>query len=1125
MSSEDDDNDVPNVDRLEDAARAAGIGIWEFDPRSGELDWDRRCRELFGISSSREVDYQTFLDGLHPEDRDEAGAAVQRALDPGGPGSYEIAYRTIGIEDGRLRHVAATGRAYFEERDGAREAVRFVGAVVDVSSILRTQDELRDTEMQHRRVLEATNDAIWNWDLEGDRVEWSDALYSTFGHAPHSVEPTGGWWLEQIHPNDRERVDRDIHAVIDGDGTEWESEYRFRRGDGTFATVYDRGSVMRESSGRAVRMIGAMLDLSDLRKVRTTLAESEQRYRVLTEVSPQIVWMADPGGHLTYANRQWFDYSGQTIEGSAENGWEAAIHPDHVATLRTAWQKGSREAVEWSVELPLRRGDDGSWRWHLVRGRPVLGGDGQVESWIGVAVDLHDRREAAQALAAEKARLETLRRTGSELAAELELESLVQKVTDAGVELIGAQFGAFFYNVRDENGGQYLLYTLSGADRSDFEKLGRPRITDIFRPTFSGEGTIRSDDVTKDPRYGLSAPHHGMPKDHLPVRSYLAVPVMGREAEVIGALLFGHPEPGRFTEQHERLVTGIAAQAAIAIDNARLYRSAQDELAERRRVEADLRELTETLEQRVAEEVERRSNAEEALRQAQKMEAVGQLTGGIAHDFNNLLTVIAGNIDMATRAIGDAGEGNPRVTRALEGAQKGAQRAASLTQRLLAFARRQPLHPKPIRMDRLIRGMSDLLDRSLGERVEIEFVGAPGLWQVEVDPNELESVIVNLAVNARDAMPDGGKLTIEVSNARLDEGYAARHAEVAPGQYVMLAISDTGTGMPPELLDKVFEPFFTTKEVGKGTGLGLSMVYGLVKQSGGHVKIYSEQDRGTTVKIYLPRLLDETEADGDEGGEEALEESEQEELVLLVEDDEDVRAYTADCLRELGYRVLEAGSGEEAKRTLERTRDRIDLLFTDVVMPGMTGEELAADLREDRPDLKVLYASGYTRDAIMHSGRLQPGVALLQKPFNFAELARKVRDVLELGNLGRAVTLVDEGRAHGPAREALGSSGYEVDVVHTVRELEDKVRLSEGRFDCVVLDDRSHRIDVRRTVRSLRSFAEDLPILVLSDGWERLKDLEDRCVAVAPTPDRPAEVTTLLRRLKVRCDGSGSGKN
>ena len=1123
MQSKNDDKDVGSAGRLKVAAKAAGIGVWEFDPISGQLDWDNRCRELFGLSSSRRIDYQTFLDGLHPDDRETADLAVQRALDPAGAGDFEIAYRTVGIEDGRTRHIAATGRTFFEDRDGERVAVRFVGAVVDISAILVAQDELRETESQYRGVLEATNDAIWNWDLVEDRVEWSEALHSAFGHAKAYVKTTGDWWLCQVHDDDRARVDRDIHAVIEGDGVEWESEYRFRRGDGSFATVYDRGSVIRDPDGRPVRMIGAMLDLSELRRVERTLARSEERYRVLTEVSPQIVWMADPEGQLTYANQQWFDFSGQSRNGSAQEAWTDAIHPDHVHALREAWATGNRDAAPWSVEIPLRRGKDGSWRWHVVRGRPALRRDGTVQSWIGVALDIHARKHAADALAAETARLETLRRVGSELSAELELESLVQKVTDAGVELSGAQFGAFFYNVRDDAGEQYLLYTLSGADRADFEKLGRPRITDIFRPTFSGENVIRSDDITKDARYGKNVPHFGMPKDHLPVRSYLAVPVIGREAEVIGALLFGHPDPARFTEQHEHLVKGIAAHASVAIDNARLYRTAQDELRERRRVEAELRELTETLEERVTDEIERRSIAEEALRQAQKMEAVGQLTGGIAHDFNNLLTVIAGNIDMATRAIGNSGEINPRVARALDGAQKGAQRAASLTQRLLAFARRQPLDPKPIRIDRLIRGMSDLLDRSLGERVEVEFVGAPGLWPVEVDPHELESAIVNLAVNARDAMPEGGKLTIEVSNARLDEAYAARHAEVAPGPYVMLAISDTGKGMPTELLDKVFEPFFTTKEVGKGTGLGLSMVYGLVKQSGGHVKIYSEPDRGTTVKIYLPRLHDEVDAVDAVDPVEALEESDLQELILLVEDDEDVRAYTADCLRELGYRVVEAASGEDAMVFVDQTREEIDLLFTDVVMPGMTGEELAAELRRERPDLKVLYASGYTRDAIMHSGRLQPGVALLQKPFNLAELARKLRDVLELGNIGRAIALVDANRQHGPAREALGSSGYDVDVVHTARELTDKVRLLEGRVDCVVLDDRSQKIDIARTISILRSIAEDLPILILSDDWERLKKLEDRCIAVAPTPDRTTEVTTLLRRLKIRCNDHDSG--
>ncbi|KAH1486437.1 hypothetical protein KXX52_008423, partial [Aspergillus fumigatus] len=268
-----------------------------------------------------------------------------------------------------------------------------------------------------------------------------------------------------------------------------------------------------------------------------------------------------------------------------------------------------------------------------------------------------------------------------------------------------------------------------------------------------------------------------------------------------------------------------------------------------------LRDLNASLESRVDAAIAEREQVEEALRQAQKMEAVGQLTGGIAHDFNNLLTIVTGNVDMATRALQAAGVSDARSKRALESAMKGAERAAALTQRLLAFSRKQPLAPKPLDVDKLVAAMSDMRNRTLGETVKVEIVTSPGLWRVEADPNQLESAILNLAVNARDAMPKGGTLTIETANARLDDAYAANHAEVAPGNYVVIAVTDTGKGMDRDTLSRVFEPFFTTKEVGKGTGLGLSQIYGFTKQSGGHVKIYSEEDQGTTVKIYLPRLL------------------------------------------------------------------------------------------------------------------------------------------------------------------------------------------------------------------------------------------------------------------------------
>ena len=393
-----------------------------------------------------------------------------------------------------------------------------------------------------------------------------------------------------------------------------------------------------------------------------------------------------------------------------------------------------------------------------------------------------------------------------------------------------------------------------------------------------------------------------------------------------------------------------------------------------------------------AVEITARVQAEDALRQSQKMEAIGQLTGGIAHDFNNLLTVISGNMEMVLRRLGDSAD--PRVRRGLENAVNGAERAGVLTQRLLAFSRRQSLDPRPLDVGKLIGSISQLVARTLGETIQIEAVASAGLWRAEVDANQLENTILNLAVNARDAMPGGGKLTIEASNSQIDRSYAAAHPEVAPGSYVLIAISDTGTGMDIETQARAFDPFFTTKEVGKGTGLGLSMVYGFVKQSGGHVKIYSEVGQGTTIKIYLPRLTG-ARMDDEKDQASVPDFGIGSETILVVEDDDDVRAFTVESLRELGYRVLESHDGASALRLLDRQDQPIHLLLTDVVMPEMSGPELAAAVQAKMPELPILYTSGYTRNAMSHAGRLSPNLELLAKPFTFADLAGKVREVLD----------------------------------------------------------------------------------------------------------------------------------
>ena len=540
------------AERLSLANKAAGIGTWDYDPVNGILRWDARCKALFGLSSDAEVTYEgSFLRGLHPEDRDRAHEAVSRALTPGTPTLYNIEYRTVGVEDGIERWVAATGDAIF-------------------------------------------------------------------------------------------------------------------------------------ANGQAVRFVGTVLDISAQKK-------SEHHLKILND-------------------------------------------------------------------------------------------------------------------------------TGASVARERDLEKIVQIVTDAGVELSGAQFGAFFYNVLTPDGGSYMLYALSGAPRSAFENFPMPRNTAVFEPTFLGTGVVRSEDILKDIRYGKNAPRRGMPEGHLPVRSYLAVPVISRSGEVLGGLFFGHAETGKFQIEQETALLGIAGHAATAIDNARLFQAVERELAERRRAESKLQTLNAELEQRVTDEIAERLKAEEQLRQSQKMEAVGQLTGGIAHDFNNMLAVIIGGLNLARRKLG---KGEIDIDRFIDSAIDGANRAATLTQRLLAFSRQQPLAPEVLDINKMIAGMSELLDRSLGELVRLETVMAAGLWRVKADPAQFESAVLNLAVNARDAMPKGGMLTIETVNASIDERYAHEYS-LAPGQFVLIAVTDNGIGMPNDVLTKAFDPFFTTKGVGKGTGLGLS---------------------------------------------------------------------------------------------------------------------------------------------------------------------------------------------------------------------------------------------------------------------------------------------------------------
>lgn len=424
-----------------------------------------------------------------------------------------------------------------------------------------------------------------------------------------------------------------------------------------------------------------------------------------------------------------------------------------------------------------------------------------------------------------------------------------------------------------------------------------------------------------------------------------------------------------------------------------LWREAQE-------ANEQLRERTTLLE----DEAKLRRETEDKLRQAQKLEAVGQLTGGIAHDFNNLLTIILGNLDTLRRRLTNptseqlSDETKATLLEFADAAQQGARSAAQLTHRLLAFARRQPLEPVKLDLNHLVSGVTEFLRRTLGETIDLECIFGGGLWPIFADRNQLESALVNLGVNSRDAMPNGGKLTIETSNAYLDEIYASQFDGVDPGQYVSLSVTDTGAGIAPEALEHIFEPFFTTKTGGKGSGLGLAMVYGFVKQLGGHIRVYSELGQGTTVRIYLPRLMHADEMRAVPAAKPTVTaivpRATRQETLLVVEDNQSVREYARSALEELGYSVIDAGSTEEALRILEGPAE-VDLLFTDVVLPDANGRELSERALKLRPNLLVLFTTGYTRNAIIHQQRLDAGVRLLNKPYTQKELAIKIREVLD----------------------------------------------------------------------------------------------------------------------------------
>jgi PAS domain S-box-containing protein len=1030
-----------------------------------------------------------------------------------------------------------------------------------------------------------------------------------------------GYHISQLRAGDRKRIgdictSHDHVAIDDADPQ--------LIGDAT-----ERARLVARLERRVQRLEH---ELERRKLLEAQLAEREMELTDFLENAVVGLHKIDADGVVSWANRAELDLLGyQPAEYIGRPIADFVVQSGQAAALLARARSGETLRDE-HVQMRCK---DGSTKDVVINSSPLIV-DGKFICTRSSMRDVSVQWTIEEHLRGEAEKWEILHRTGVILTSQLALEQIVQTVTDSAVQLTGAEFGAFFYNVEKPEGGSFMLYTLSGAAREAFANFPMPRATALFGPTFRGERIVRIDDVLAHPDYGKSRPYHGMPKGHLPVRSYLAVPVVSRQGSVHGGLFFGHSTPGVFTHRDELVISGLASQAAIAMDNARLFRDSE-------RAQDDLRKLNEDLEQRVVErtndlrrselqfkelvsgvvdyaiymldtegyivswnagaerikgysrseaigkhfsmfytaedrekgvprhalttaatlgkyeaeawrvrkdgnrfwasvvidaiyneagthigfakvtrDLTERRMIEEQLRQSQKMEAIGQLTGGVAHDFNNLLTVIVGNLETIWR---NAPPEDGKMRRAIDQVTRGAQRAVTLTQQLLAFSRRQPLNPTPTDLNRLVAGMSDMIRRTIGENIAVETVLAGGLWRVEIDAHQLENALLNLAVNARDAMKDGGKLTIETANAHLDDGYADQYPELKPGQYVVLCVTDTGTGMTPDVITHAFEPFYTTKPIGQGTGLGLSQVYGFVKQSGGHVKLYSEVGHGTTVKIYLPRMSGKRDEEHETsttvpvtGG--------SHEVVLVVEDDNDVRLFTTESLRELGFTVLESHDGPSALRQLER-HPEVQLLFTDVGLPGINGAQLVAAARELRPDLKILFTTGYARNAIVHQGRLDPGVELITKPFTRTQLAARIRDVLDVpvvrSRKPLALVIEDEALVRMFILDQLQDLGFDVIDAGSAAEGLRAAR-TQQQVDVAIVDRGLPDRDGLDVVAELRTQLPSLPVIVAS-GYSELPDhaalRNDPHIRFMSKPYDIDGLTMALRSLHLRTKEMG----
>jgi PAS domain S-box-containing protein len=1011
--------------------------VWAAKP-DGKLDWvNTKVLEYTGAKT-------TALQGdgwgqvVHPKDLSLAAEAWQKALASGTV--YEVEFR-LRRSDGVYRwHLARA----MPIRDDTGQVQRWIGTNTDIDDRIQAERALRDRQADLARVQQIGKvGGVEVFLTEGFRNRRSPEYLVIHGLPPEAAGETHEDWVRRIHPEDREETERQFIDAVKGGVREYNSEYRIvRPSDGQVRWIAVKAEIERDAQGRPLRLVGAHIDVTDRKLAEEAVRESEQRFRLVSESAPVMLWMGDVAGKCLYLNRALREFWGVAPEEVTGFDWNTSLHPDDTPALYSVFSQAMREHTPFTIEARYRR-HDGEYRLIRTDAQPRFDASGDFLGMIGVNIDITEARLAEGSLKESEERFRLIANSAPVPMWVSRLDGKRAFVNQAYMDFLG-----FGYE-------ECLVYDWRKALHPDDVQriLGEQIAGEGSKKPFALEARYRRADgewrwlrSESQPRWGPDEEHIGFigvahditaakqaENELRGLNETLEAQVDARTRErdrvwnVSQDILVVADQNGVWLNASPAVTTRLGWSQAELVGRSSEWIEHHDDI-QRSRAELDhliAGRITQRFENRLRhkdgsyrwlswtaashegriyatarditdekEAAETLRRTEEALRQSQKMEAVGQLTGGIAHDFNNLLQGIVGSLDLVQKRLADGRLSE--IQRYVSGAMTSANRAAALTHRLLAFSRRQPLDPKSLRANPLIASMEDLLRRTLGERIQLELALAGDLWPTLCDQNQLENSILNLAINARDAMPDGGNLTIETSNTRLDAEAVASDRDMAPGEYIRIAVTDTGTGMTPDVMARAFDPFFTTKPTGQGTGLGLSMIYGFARQSDGYVKIASEQGKGTTVSLYLPRhdAVEYEVASAEQA--DAAHHAARGQTVLVVEDEPLVRLLITDVLEELGYKALEANDGPGGLRILQSPQ-RIDLLITDIGLPGLNGRQIADAARVTRPDLKVLFMTGYAENAVASKGILASGMQIITKPFAMDAFTQRIRELMEAG--------------------------------------------------------------------------------------------------------------------------------